>query len=334
MALLNPRVDLAFKKIFGNEDNKDLLISFINSVVSEEHKVASIELLNPYNSRNFKSGKGSILDIKAKDLHGKYFDIEVQISDEGDYDKRALFYWAKLYADQIRAGDDYSTLGTAVGIHILNFDCIPNNEKYSNKWCITEADSGQHYFHDFSIYTIELNKFTKQTNEDLHHMLPRITTSLDRWSTFLTKASYLDGNNLPKEMNDPCIKKALDVLTVTSLNDEEREIYEGHLNWLRIEASTIKKVETKARAEGEAIGRVEGEAIGRAEGKAIGRAEGEAIGKAEGEAIGRAEGEIKARTEMARHLLKNGVSVLLVAAASGLSEEHIRLLLDFHHENP
>jgi len=107
--------------------------------------VVSVELLNPYNSCNFKEGKGSVLDIKAKGSNGKHFDIEIQIADEGDYDKRALFYWAKLYADHIRAGDDYSTLETAISIHILNFNCIPDNSKYNNKWFITEADTGQHY---------------------------------------------------------------------------------------------------------------------------------------------------------------------------------------------
>ena len=256
MALLNPRVNLAFKKIFGSEGNQDILISFINSVVSEDYKVISLELMNPYNSKNFKDDKGSILDIKAKGADGKYFDIEIQISDEGDYDKRALLYWAKLYSDQLRAGDNYSDLKTAIGIHILNFNCIPNNNKYNNKWVIAEADSGQHYFEDFTIYTIELNKFTQQENEDFRQMLPRIQTSLDRWSAFLTKASSLDRNNLPKEMDDLCIKRALDVLTVVSLNDEERAVYEGHLKWLLIEASTVKKAEKKARARGEVEGRI------------------------------------------------------------------------------
>jgi predicted transposase/invertase (TIGR01784 family) len=66
-------VDLAFKKIFGIEENKDLLISFINSVVSEADQVVDVELLNPYNLRNFIGDKQSILDIKAKDTSGNYF---------------------------------------------------------------------------------------------------------------------------------------------------------------------------------------------------------------------------------------------------------------------
>ena len=90
MTLLNPRVDLAFKKFFGTEENKDLLISLINSIVAPEDQVVDIEILNPYNSRNFVRDKQSILDIKAKDSLGNYYDIEMQICNEGDYEERAL----------------------------------------------------------------------------------------------------------------------------------------------------------------------------------------------------------------------------------------------------
>jgi len=251
MPILNPRVDFAFKKIFGSEENKDLLISFINSVILEKNPVVEVTLLNPYNSLNFKGDKGCILDIKAKDSEGRYFDIEMQISDDGDYDKRALNYWAETYTGQLSSGQDYSILRKTIGIHILNFNCIPDSPKYSNKFIITEASSGMHYFQDFVIYTIELEKFTHSADENLNLMLPRIKTGLDRWSTFLTKAPSLDLNNLPKELcDDPCIQKALEVLNTLSLNKEERELYEDHLKWLRVETSTIKKAEAKGKAEG------------------------------------------------------------------------------------
>lgn len=101
MEKINPRVDITFKKIFGVEGNKDLLIALINAIVSKEDQVAEVNLLNAYNSQNFKSEKLSILDIKAKGVDGKRFNIEIQISDEADYDKRALYYWAKLYTEQL-----------------------------------------------------------------------------------------------------------------------------------------------------------------------------------------------------------------------------------------
>ena len=84
MEKINPRVDLAFKKIFGTEGNKDLLISLINSIVGEEDQVVDITLLNPYNQKNFKNDKLSILDIKAEGSDGKKFNIEIQITDEAD----------------------------------------------------------------------------------------------------------------------------------------------------------------------------------------------------------------------------------------------------------
>ncbi len=89
MEKISPRIDIAFKKIFGVEENKDLLISLINSIVSPADKVADVILLNPYNAKNFTKDKLSILDIKAQGLDGKKFNIEIQITDEADYDKRA-----------------------------------------------------------------------------------------------------------------------------------------------------------------------------------------------------------------------------------------------------
>lgn len=121
MEKISPRVDLAFKKIFGVEENKDLLISLINSIVVTEDQVVDITLLNPYNPKNFQNDKLSILDIKAKGHNSKMFNIEIKVANEADYDKRALYYWAKVYSGQLMGSEDYTTLNKAIGIHILNF---------------------------------------------------------------------------------------------------------------------------------------------------------------------------------------------------------------------
>jgi predicted transposase/invertase (TIGR01784 family) len=138
MEKINPRVDIAFKKIFGVEENKDLLISLINSIVGAEDRVVDVTLLNPYNPRNFATDKLSILDIKAKGETGKLFNIEIQITDEADYDKRALYYWAKLYTEQLKVAEEYSVLSKAIGIHILNFTSIPDVDNYHNVFHIVE----------------------------------------------------------------------------------------------------------------------------------------------------------------------------------------------------
>ena len=261
MTSVTPRVDIAFKKIFGVVENKDLLISLINSIVSKEDQVADLKLLNPYNPQNFKNDKLSILDIKAQDTKGQYYNIEMQISDEADYDKRALYYWAKLYTEQLAQSVDYSQLRKTIGIHILNFISIPETEKYHNAFHLKEKDTGLRYFKDIELHTIELSKFEKDTsNEDpIADLLLKVRTSLDAWVTFLTKHDLLTGDNLPEELQQPVIKKALNVLNVMNFSHSEREEYEAHLKWLRTEASGIKKAEEKSFAKGVAQGIEKGE---------------------------------------------------------------------------
>ena len=254
MEKISPRVDVAFKKIFGVEENKDLLISFINSIVGKEDQVLDITLLNPYNPQNFRQDKLSILDIKAKGIDGKRFNIEIQISDEADYDKRALYYWAKLYTEQLKVAQDYSTLAKAIGIHILNFTSIPEAENYHNVFHITEKENGFAYFKDLELHTIELNKFTCDSSEELQDIVAKTRNALDMWLTFLTRHDLLKADRLPKELDNDKLKKALKVLDVLNFSEEERELYEDHLKWLRIEANTLKKTAEKAKEEGIAEG--------------------------------------------------------------------------------
>lgn len=249
MGKINPRVDLAFKKIFGVEENKDLLISLINSIVGAEDQVVDVTLLNPYNQKNFKKDKLSILDIKAEASSGKKFNIEIQITDEADYNKRALYYWAKLYTEQLKESDDYSTLNKVIGIHILNFTSIPKAEKYHNIFHITEKETGQLYFKDLELHTIELKKFTDQLGNH-EEIITKIKGSLDMWSAFLTRHELLNKENLSKKLGNPELEKAMHVLEVMNFTEEEREAYEDHLKWLRIETNSLKKAEDKGREEG------------------------------------------------------------------------------------
>ena len=258
MSKINPRVDIAFKKIFGVEENKDLLISLVNSIVDEADRIVEVTILNPYNPKHFKGDKLSIVDIKATGETGKRYNIEIQISDEADYDKRALYYWAKLYTEQLKEGDDYSNLSKAIGIHILNFVSILDVDKYHNVFHITEKETGFKYFNNLELHTIELKKFSHNSRADLVEILEKVKNSLDMWVTFLTRHDLLNKTHLPSKLDDPALKKALNVLEVMNFNQEEREVYDGHLKWLRMETSALKKQETKYFEEGKA----EGEKIG------------------------------------------------------------------------
>ena len=250
MTTISPRVDLAFKKIFGVEENKDLLIGLINSMMSEEDQINELTILNPYNPKNFKTDKLSILDIKAKSEDGRRINIEMQISDEADYDKRALYYWGKLYTEQLQQAEDYSQLSKAVGIHILNFTSIPELTKYHNVFHIKERDTNFHYFENLELHTVELTKFISEKDKELSTILKKIKTALDVWVTFLTRHDLLNKDDLPKELANENLKKALTVLEVMNFNAEEREAYDSHLKWLMIEANTLRKYEQKGIEQG------------------------------------------------------------------------------------
>ncbi len=299
---INPRVDIAFKKIFGVEENKDLLISLVNAVVAESDRIVEATLLNPYNPKSFKRDKLSILDIKAKSETGKRYNIEIQITDEADYDKRALYYWAKLYTEQLQSGEDYSSLAKAIGIHILNFTSILNSDKYHNVFHITEKETGYRYFDNLELHTIELKKFSNNTRVDLVDILAKVKNSLDVWVTFLTRHDLLNHNNLPIQLDDPALKKALTVLEIMNFNPEEREAYEDHIKWLRMETSALKKQEAK------------GFEAGKYEGKIEGRIEGEQIGI------------VKGLQKSAWNMLQKGMSLKDVSEYTGLSTAALELL--------
>ncbi len=299
MSSISPRVDVAFKKIFGTEENKDLLISLVNSIVTEADQIADLTILNPYNPKNFANEKLSILDIKAQGKDGTKFNIEIQLMDEGDYDKRALYYWAKLYTEQLLQGQSYRMLPKTIGIHILNFLSIPESNKYHNRFRIKEDKDNIHYFKNFELHTVELKKFAGENCQALSDLISKINTSLDIWVAFLTRHHLLNKDNLPTVLDYSPLKKALTVLEVMNFTKEEREAYEDHLKFLSMEASMLEKVEGKGIAIGKEIGIV--------------------MGITKGIEIG----ETRATHKLIKAMLSQGLSIEQISAITGLSETQI-----------
>jgi predicted transposase/invertase (TIGR01784 family) len=243
MTILNPRVDFAFKKLFGSGENKDILISFINSVVSKEDQVIDVILLNPYNNKEHQSDKLSILDIKATDERGRQYNIEMQITDQVYYNQRALYYWSRLYTSQLQEGDAFGDLKKTISINVLNFDYFDEEPTYHNVFKVLNAESHKSYFEDLELHFIELHKFDDETGP--------IKTTLDRWAKFLKKAHRYDKTTFPEELRvEPAIEKAFLSLNTLSLDKDEREIYEARLKWLRDEDAALQKAHEKGIEQG------------------------------------------------------------------------------------
>ena len=248
MDKLNPLVDFAFKKLFGVEENKDLLISLINAVVSEKDQIIDLDIKNPYNAKTFKDDKLSILDIKAQGTNKKWYNIEMQIMDQQYYDVRALYYWSKVYTTQLSSGINYDNLQKTISINFLNFDCL-NEEHYHNVYKLNNIKTNREYPADhLELHFIELKKYHET-----------FSTMLDKWASFLKKAQEYSSQYLPKELQIPTIQKAVEALEHMYLNDDERESYEARLKWLRDEEMAIKKALSDGIELGKAEGKAEGE---------------------------------------------------------------------------
>lgn len=305
---ITPRIDLAFKKIFGVEENKDLLISLVNSIVSENDQVADLTLLNPYNLQNFRDDKLSILDIKAQGRDGKLFNIEIQITDEANYDKRALYYWARVYSNQLLESQRYRDLKKVIGIHILNFLSIPHLPDYHNVFEIVDQKLKKRLFNDFEMHTIELPKFQGADETSTAQLISKIKSALDLWVSFLTKQNLLPIEGLaelPKSLKAVPIQKALHALDVLNFSAEERDLYEDRFRFLLMEEDALFKQREEGREEGIEIGMEKGREKGREE------------GREEGIEIGLERGKL----EIAGILLARGLSLEEISKITGIALE-------------
>jgi predicted transposase/invertase (TIGR01784 family) len=117
----DPLSDIFFRYLFGSEQNKDILISFLNAVHEDSGfpLIKDVTVLDPFNLKTSTPEKVSVLDVKAVDETGRRYDIEVQIAGNETFKARSLYYWSKLYSNQLETGDRYKRLEPVVFIGLF-----------------------------------------------------------------------------------------------------------------------------------------------------------------------------------------------------------------------
>ncbi|WP_081949494.1 Rpn family recombination-promoting nuclease/putative transposase [Paenibacillus durus] len=243
--LLDARNDFIFKKIFGSENNKDVLLAFLNSTFLEagEPPLTEITLMNPFTDKDDPTEKQSILDIKARTTEGKLINIEMQLFNPYNMEKRRLFYWSEMYYHQIQKGDNYNLLKKCVTINILNYSCLLN-DRYHNIFHLREDHTGIPLIDDIEIHVMELTKLEE-------HAVP-VSGGLVNWLLFLKGVDKLNWEALT--MNEPMLKKAMDTLEFLSQDTATRLEYEARLKYLRDEVSRMEGAKAEGIALGEAVG--------------------------------------------------------------------------------
>ncbi len=212
-----------FKAVFGK--NPDLLLALLNSFpeFADEKQIEQLYILNPEIPKDFQKDKLSILDIQATDKNGNRFLIEMQVSHKTFFEKRILYYWAKLYSKSILKGQKYEKLPKVYSFNFVNFPLLPNTNKFHSVFHLLEkSDPKYRLTEDLEIHIIELRKFP--------NALESLETNLDTWIFLLREAQNLRGEQMKTlEKKNPKIKKTISELKVVSYTNGKRADYEARL---------------------------------------------------------------------------------------------------------
>lgn len=158
-----PTNDYVFKRIFGQVGNEMITKDFINSILDEEVKSVNLEG-NKVLEKDLMDDKVGILDIKAKLDNEVNCNIEMQVVNHKNIEKRIMFYWSKMYISSIKSGEDYNKLKKTIVVLIANFE-LENLKKIAKghtEWKLREKDFSQIILTDVcELHIIELNKIRK-----------------------------------------------------------------------------------------------------------------------------------------------------------------------------
>lgn len=287
---LDPKNDVAFRKIFGNEKNRDILIHFLNDMLifKEKKPITEVQFLKTIQDPEIAAKKTSIVDLMCTDQDGNRYIVEMQVAKEKGFTKRAQYYAAKAYGSQLKIGEKYQNLKEVIFLAIADFIMFPNKVAYKSDHVILDKDSLEHDLRDFSFTFLELGKFNKTIDE--------LSSIIERWAYFFKYADETSKEDLAKIIGDEVIiQRAYEELDRFNWNEEELTAYEAAIKkQMDYEAAMEQKYDE---------------------------------GKIEGEAKGLAAGEMKAKIDVAKKMLQAGLDVNIIRQITNLSVTEINNLL-------
>ena len=251
---LDPKLDIVFKLLFGEERNKALLISLLNAVLAPKKPIESVTVLHPEPGREGAEDKAIVLDLRVRLVDGEQVDIEMQSWARPAQRQRALYYWARLYSGQLGRGEGYDELRRCVVVMITDFAEL-EGERFHSLFRVCEVHEHQELNDHLELHWVELPKRGAA-------VLRNEERELVRWARFLSAESDEELQELA--MKDPVLQRAKDALDRLSADPEARlraEQREMALISYQLEMTESRK---QGIAEGKALGRAEGEALGRA----------------------------------------------------------------------
>jgi predicted transposase/invertase (TIGR01784 family) len=297
MKFIDPRIDFAFKKIFGSEDGKDVLISFLESLLGLEGErcIAELTILDPFLAPKIRELKYSILDVKCRDHRGVSYIVEMQVQKVAAFLKRIQYNAAKAYAQQIERADDYPKLNQVIAITITDFVVFSDFAHCVSRHEVRESVTGHAYLQEIVHFFVELPKFLKTLHE--------LDDILDRWLYFIKWAGSL--HEVPEKLSAAPFRHAFAMAMVANMTAEELEMYDKAGLAIADARGALELAREEALREGREKGREEGREEGRKEGREEGRKEGREEGRQDGIQIGEQKGRREERVAILSHLLRH-----------------------------
>ena len=217
---INPYTDFGFKKLFGEEGNKDLLMDFLNQMLPVYHQIKELNFKNPDNAADLAIERRAIFDIHCKAVSGERFVVEMQKAKVKYFKDRSLFYTTFPIRDQAVKGDWDFKLDPIYFVAILDFeyDEAEERRKFRRDVALKDQD-GDLFFDKLHFKFLQMPLFTKTEDE--------LATRFDKWCYFL---KYLeDFDQIPQILNEPIFQKAFETANLANMTAAQRDSYEMSL---------------------------------------------------------------------------------------------------------
>lgn len=242
--IVKAKLDVIFKKLFTS--NNEVLRGFLSDILDiPKEEIKKLEIINPNILPAYIEGKQGQLDLKMQ-VDEKIINVEIQLRNKGDFKDRALYYWAKMFSDEIKRGGDYNDLKQTIAINIVDFRLFDCDDFYST-FTMIEKNRHEKLTDKCSIIFLELVKRAKKVNRNDRKML---------WVQ-LIDAETEEELDMLNETGVPEIQEAVMILHEMSADEEIREMARLREKWIRDEKSLIRTSKEEGRAEGKAEGRAE-----------------------------------------------------------------------------
>ena len=306
---INPFTDVGFKRIFGQEMSKPLLINFLNNLLVGERVIVDLSFLDKEQPAVYEGDRSLIYDIYCETDDGDKIIVEMQNRLQPNFKQRSIYYAAESIARQGEKGPEWRyDVHPVYLIAFLNFTLADIGAKFRTDIALTDIQSKEQFSDRLRLIYLQLPMFRKEPDE--------CKNDFERWIYVLKNMETL--SRLPWAAQNAVFKRLSEISEVSSMSKEERHAYDEGLRKYRDSLNAM----LGAVEEGLEQGRAQGHAQGLAEGRAEGRVQGLAEGRAEGLAEGRAERD----KEIARKMREMGMSNEQIVLATGLTEEQIAAL--------